>query len=189
MKPIIYKEHMPFPDCYDQPKDQVCMLLADNSISLKGTTEFMAAPTYLGLDAGLTASYFIGADWLIENRLPVIVLPKLDRLDFAKMLLTALCVEDGADYFSQCYGLTIDKPAIETDAVASYLTPILLVHYISLLERLCRMNLRKDYITLSDNLNGKIKGHLLVNRQLQKNIKYHALISVICGIFANFAAA
>lgn len=170
MKPIVYREHQAFPDGCGQTKEQVKRALASRGVTLKVVKEYMGKPECLGLDGELTASYYIGADWLIENQLPVVVLPKLEKLDFAAMLLTALSQEDEADYFSKCYGVDFSKPVIETTATASYLTSILLVHYISLLEKICRTGLKKDYLTVYENLEGKVKGHIIIEKQLQKNI-------------------
>ena len=34
------------------------------------------------IDSTLTASYYIGATWLVERELPVIVLPKIPNIDY-----------------------------------------------------------------------------------------------------------
>lgn len=170
MKPIVYREHQVFPNDCGQTKEQVLQTLALYGVRLNAVKDYMGKPNYLGLDKDLTSSYYIGADWLIENRLAVVVLPKLESLDFTTMLLIALNTDDEADYFSKCYGLDFLKPTIETTATESYLTSILLVHYISLLEQICRTGLRKDYITVCENLEGKQKGHILISKHLQKNI-------------------
>jgi 5-methylcytosine-specific restriction enzyme subunit McrC len=47
---------------------------------------------------------------------------------------------------------------------------LLLIHYISLLERLVSTGLKKDYITIIENLKGKIKGQILFSQQLPQNI-------------------
>ena len=94
MKPIVYREHQAFPDGCGQTKEQVKRALASRGVTLKVVKEYMGKPECLGLDGELTASYYIGADWLIENQLSVVVLPKLEKLDFAAMLLTALSQED-----------------------------------------------------------------------------------------------
>lgn len=132
--------------------------------------DYMGAPTYLGLDTAMTANYFIGTCWLRCNELSLVVHPKIAGIDLAEMLVTALNVTDrqAVDYFYKCYGISFDEPAIETQECQSQLTPLLIVHYILLLESLVRHGLRKEYVTREETLKGKIKGHILFARQVRE---------------------
>lgn len=135
----------------------------------------MAAPKFLGTfwgsDKDLHASYYIGASWLIKNELAVSVIPKID-IDFVTMFLSALEVNTAkeSDYFGQCYGIMFDEPQIETTEQLNQLTPLLILHYISLLDKLVKRGLKKDYIIKEDNLKSKVKGRIMFSRHLQKNI-------------------
>ena len=134
-------------------------------------TDYLKEPKYLGI-CDYRASYYIGASWLVKNELAVIVIPKLKNTDFVTMFLSALEVytKNESDYFAQCYGIQFDEPTIETDEQLNQLTPLLVLHFISLLERLVKRGLKKDYIIREENLKTKVKGRLLFTKHLQKNI-------------------
>ncbi|MBP5481063.1 MAG: hypothetical protein J6Y22_04870 [Paludibacteraceae bacterium] len=135
-------------------------------------TQYMSAPQYLGIDQNYRASYFIGASWLIRDELAVVVTPKVEDTDFVKMFLAALEVDsqNESDYFSDCYGIRFDEPAIQTPVCLNQLTPLLVLHYLSLLDRLVKRGLKKDYITREENMKAKVKGRIMMGRHLQQNV-------------------
>lgn len=141
------------------------------TVQFVGNPDYMAPPQYLGIDQDYNASYYIGACWLIKNELAVSVIPKID-IDFVTMFLSALEVNTAkeSDYFGQCYGIMFDEPQIETTEQLNQLTPLLILHYISLLDKLVKHGLKKNYIILEDNLKSKVKGRIMFSRHLQKNI-------------------
>ena len=147
--------------------------LEESGVKLVGLLdEYMGEPQYLAISPSLQASYFIGASWLIKGSIPIVVRPKIHGIDIAEMLIKALSIssEEEANYFSKCYKISFDEPDIETEEGKTYLTPILVIHYITLLENLVKHGLKRDYVTITENLTGKIKGHLLFNQQLRQNI-------------------
>ena len=144
-------------------------------------TDYLNAPKYLGI-YDYCASYYIGASWLVKNELAVIVTPKIGNIDFVTMFLSALEIDtkNESDYFAQCYGIQFDEPTIETDAQLNQLTPLLVLHYISLLERLIKRGLKKDYIICEENIETKVKGRLLFTKHLQKNVFQQRSDRVYC---------
>lgn len=172
---VVYREHQ----CYKDAKtgtleeEEFKRILQEHGVDIRDYEYgFMGEPSHLGLGANLQASYYIGADWLVENELSLVVLPKIEKIDFVQMLLCALIADrqEEVDYFAKCYSIETNQTAIETDADQSYLTPILLIHYLALVERVVKYGLRKDYRTEESNLKGKIKGHLLLQRHLRQNV-------------------
>ncbi len=144
-------------------------------------TDYLKEPKYLGI-YDYCASYYIGASWLVKNELAVIVTPKMENIDFVTMFLEALEVDtkNESDYFAQCYGIQFDEPTIETVEQLNQLTPLLVLHFISLLERLVKRGLKKDYIVREENLKTKVKGRLLITKHLQKNIFQQRSDRVYC---------
>lgn len=172
--PPIIKEHDTIPESYWEQLSDICF---------EGNPpKFMGKPKYLGIDQYFTASYFIGASWLVKNELAVIVTPKMKNIDFVTMFLKALEVDtkNASDYFAQCYGIEFDEPTIETNEQLNQLTPLLVLHFISLLERLVKRGLKKDYIIREENLKTKAKGRLLVTNHLQKNVFQQRSDRVYC---------
>ena len=144
-------------------------------------SDYMGKPRCLGIDQSFTASYYIGASWLKDD-LAIVVTPKMKNIDFVTMFLEALEVDtkNESDYFAQCYGIQFDEPTIETDEQLNQLTPLLVLHFISLLERLVKRGLKKDYIIREENLKTKVKGRLLITKHLQKNIFQQRSDRVYC---------
>lgn len=144
-------------------------------------SDYMGKPRYLGIDKSFTASYYIGAAWLTDD-LAVVVTPKIKNIDFVTMFLEALDVDtkNESDYFAQCYGIQYDEPTIETYEQLNQLTPLLVLHFISLLERLVKRGLKKDYIIREENLKTKVKGRLLITKHLQKNVFQQRYDRVYC---------
>lgn len=144
-------------------------------------TDYLKEPKYLGI-CDYCASYYIGASWLVKNELAVIVTPKMKNIDFVTMFLSALEVDswNESDYFAQCYGIQFDEPTIETDEQLNQLTPLLVLHFVSLLDRLVKRGLKKDYVIREENLKTKVKGRLLFTKHFQKNVFQQRSDRVFC---------
>ena len=136
------------------------------------------APKYLGLsrfDEGLLAHYYVGTTWLKEGTISITVQPKLNtqsmKIDFAAMLGSALEVDDirNANYFSQCYGISFDQKPIDAGGVADDFLVLLVMHYTSLLQKIVSSGLRRDYVTVEENMKSKIKGRIMVSRNIVVN--------------------
>ena len=133
--------------------------------------DFLKEPKYLGISNWI-ASYYIGAAWLVSDELAVVVTPKLPDIDFVQMFMAALEIDTQkeSDYFAQCYGIQFDEPSIETHEELNQLTPLLVLHFISLLERLVKHGLKKDYLLHEENLKAKVKGRILFGKHLKANV-------------------
>lgn len=171
---ILLQEHQPFanPGGYGNGLDYSSRMEYLYGLKLKfQETGFLKEPKYLGIN-DWTASYFIGAAWLIPDELAVVVTPKMPDVDFVQMFLAALEVDTQkeSDYFAQCYGIQFDEPQIETHEELNQLTPLLVLHFISLLERLVKHGLKKDYLLHEENLKAKVKGRILFGKHLKTNV-------------------
>ena len=129
---------------------------------------------HLGIfnDSGIPkAHYYIGASWFIKEKCAFVVKPKVD-VDYIKLFMTALEMnsENEAAYFSNYYYIDFEKPAIMTDALDNVITPLLILHYISLLKHLVSKGLKKGYVVREENLQSKIRGRILLQRHLTKNV-------------------
>lgn len=129
---------------------------------------------YLGVikdGESLKAHYYIGASWFIKDKCAFVVKPKVD-VDYIKLFMTALEMnsENEAEYFSNYYYIDFEKPAIKTNALDNLITPLLILHYISLLKHLVSKGLKKGYVARDENLQSKIRGRILLQRHLTKNI-------------------
>lgn len=171
---ILLQEHQPFanPSGYGNGLDYSSKMEYLYGLKLKfQETGFLKEPKFLGIN-DWTASHFIGAAWLIPDELAVVVTPKMPDVDFVQMFLAALEVDTQkeSDYFAQCYGIQFDEPQIETYEELNQLTPLLVLHFISLLERLVKHGLKKDYLLHEENLKAKVKGRILFGKHLKTNV-------------------
>ena len=171
---ILLQEHQPFvnPRGWGNGRDYSDKM--EYLVGLGLTFEepdFLKEPKYLGISNWI-ASYYIGAAWLVSDELAVVVTPKLPDIDFVQMFMAALEIDTQkeSDYFAQCYGIQFDEPSIETPEELNQLTPLLVLHFISLLERLVKHGLKKDYLLHEENLKAKVKGRILFGKHLKTNV-------------------
>ena len=168
--PIVLEEHKKYEK---DDRDELLEFIEKHNVELKGNPDgYMDHPHILGVNDDLEASYYIGANWIVKNELAIIVHPKYEDLDFTEMLITALSVDSNrvGEYFSKCYGVDFEVPLIETDEKLDQLTPLLLIHFISVLEKLTKRGLKKGYLLIEENLKSKIKGRILLPEHLRKNV-------------------
>ena len=132
---------------------------------------------FLGINPEFRSGYYIGCTWLLspsenEMAMAVQVTPKIENVDYVQMFLTALNVRSSeeAEYFSDYYHIDFNSPAIEIKSEQNLITPLLLLHYITLLEQLSHNGLRRNYIRREENLQSKIRGKILFNRHLKQNV-------------------
>ena len=149
---------------------------------------FMESPKFLGLSKEWT-SYYIGAAWLTEDnsteyKNAVVVNPKKigneGDTDFIEMYVRALQFAPSSEYFSQCYGIDLDQPAIECQTLNEQLTPLLIVHYLAVLKKIISHGLKKDYVIREENLRSKVRGRIMLQNNLQKNIFVQRQDRVFC---------
>lgn len=136
---------------------------------------------YLGIDGNFKASYYIGASWFqlpgeSSCCIPLQVLPKEPdgkKIDFIKMFAIALDVTSAeeAEYFSDYYHINLDASPINLpNDQENLITPLLLLHYISLLTQLVKGGLRKGYVQREENLQSKVRGRILFHSHLRQNV-------------------
>lgn len=164
--PIIIKEHCQIDE---DKRDRI------QDVEFVGNPVFLGEPKHLGIERNFTASYYIGADWLVKNEQAVVVLPKMENIDFIEMFVAALEVDSQheASYFSKCYDIKFDEPAIELPKEMNQLTPLLILHFVSLLKKLTKHELKKGYVSKEENLKSKIKCKILFTKHLQQNVFPH----------------
>lgn len=139
---------------------------------------YMKQPKYLGLEwdsnNSLRCNYYIGASWLIENEIAVAVTPKasIENIDFIEMFITALAVDSAseANYFGDCYGIDFEATRITVPEQLCQVTPLILLHYIKLLENLIKQGLKHGYVSREENLKSKIRGRIHISTHIQQNI-------------------
>ncbi len=139
-------------------------------------TEYEGEPLHLGVFNN-QASYYIGASWLLkekgkyhpESDKAIVVVPRID-VDFIEMFVTALKTVPSAEYFSKFYGIDVDAPKIPYEALNDQLEPLLIIHFVKIVESIIRKGLKKDYVSIEERLRLKIKGRIALTHHLQQNV-------------------
>lgn len=118
------------------------------------------------------ASYIVGAQWIdADNQKALAILPKEDfkDVDFFKMFSVCLNAGIESERFSKIYGIDINVPRIPVSKLDGMLSPLLIVHFISVVRSLIKIGLKHDYLEVENNLR-KIKGRLLLMKNERINV-------------------
>lgn len=164
-------------------------ILARNQHFVNDSELFMKAPSCLGITYGnkqLKAHYYVGVDWLEKGKSAVVVSPKISGVDMVRLFWQALQVgsENEALYFSKCYGIRFNEPQIplaDESEITRCLTPLLIFHFISLLDRVQHHGLKRGYVRREENLKGKAKGRILFQKHLKSNVFNKREDRLYCG--------
>ncbi len=142
-------------------------------------TDYESAPRYLGISPDLEASYFIGADWLTDDK-AIVITPKIGDIDFLKMFVSALRFSSAASYFPKFYGIDFNAPRIESETLDNILTPLLMIHYLNTVKCLISKGLKKGYVSREENMSSKIKGKVMMSKHFSKNVTVQRSDRVFC---------
>ena len=120
-----------------------------------------------GDDGFWWSSYYIGLSEI--NGQHIQVLPKLENLDFMSLFSFALLYQPSSEYFSSCYDINWEKEIYASTELYNILTPLLVMQYLNILDKLVGKGLKRDYITIEENLHSKIRGKLRHIANWRKN--------------------
>ncbi|PJJ54608.1 5-methylcytosine-specific restriction enzyme subunit McrC [Hymenobacter chitinivorans DSM 11115] len=138
----------------------------------------------------LQPSYYVGADWLQPEKLAVHVQPKLSGTEHSvnhlRMLFDCLQHPEIAGLVGQLYHLDVNAPFIELPRRDDLLTPLLVGHFLYLLQDVVRQGLKKGYNPVVRELRGRIKGKLVVGQTLRQGVFRQRPLSTVCA-FTEFS--
>jgi 5-methylcytosine-specific restriction enzyme subunit McrC len=129
-------------------------------------------------------SYFVGVDWIVENQLSVYVQPKLNKdtaeINYIKMLLDAIQEPENIKHLDELVYIDFHKPAIQINQSQDILSPFLIAQYLQLLKLIVRKGLKKSYYTVTENMNAKVKGKILIGANIKQNTVIGRHTHTIC---------
>jgi 5-methylcytosine-specific restriction enzyme subunit McrC len=137
-------------------------------------------------NALIESSYFIGLDWIKPWDMPVLVEPKMNKSNFktdsVQMLLEALKEPENINHLDGLMEVKFEDQwiNIEGDKIIE-LTPFLIVQFLMTVRSIIRKGLKKDYYHVTQNLNSRIKGKILVGQQIKQNIVKNRLTNTVCS--------
>lgn len=133
----------------------------------------------------LSNSYFIGVDWIVENKKALYIEPKLNdseiQTDYLKMLFDALKHPEVSNHIDDLFEIKWDKPHIQITQQQDLLTPLLVVQFLKVVQSIVRKGLKKSYYKVENNLYGKVKGKVLVAQTIKQNILKNKNLNTYCS--------
>lgn len=129
--------------------------------------------------------YFIGVDWIVKNEAAIYVAPKMNnqqaQIDFLGMLLHSLETTETLEHLDGLFHIDYDAPWIELKQQPDILSPILIVQFLKLVQRIVQKGLKKSYYRVTENLNSRIKGKILIGQQIKRNVVKNRLTNTVCN--------
>ncbi|MCS3017496.1 hypothetical protein NXU95_13710 [Phocaeicola vulgatus] len=119
--PIVITEHQTYVPSEDF---DIYSFLTAHNVELPGIpADYMGTPQCLAIDSTLTASYYIGATWLVERELPVIVLPKIPNIDYLEMFMVSFqwIQNMERDIFQNVMALTLTSRLLRLQRISANL--------------------------------------------------------------------
>jgi 5-methylcytosine-specific restriction endonuclease McrBC regulatory subunit McrC len=151
-----------------------------------------ANPKYLGIhqefeynEVKLKSHYFIGYRWLSEDKEEYIhIAPKCYqncRADYLKMLLE--CFKDSivSKKLGDSYEIFFHEKWIEIQNEQDEITPLLILHFLKIVNNIAHKGLKKGYIRIDENLASKIKGKILINQTIKHNYMKSRIDKTVCN--------
>lgn len=131
-------------------------------------------------EPGYYTSYVIGAQWFDDEK-PLVVTPKAgcSKIDFLQLFSRCLQAGFELEAFSDIYGIDMEQPRIKAPELQSVLSPLIVVHFLSVVRAIVQGGLKKDYIQREENLK-KVKGHISVLRHERTNVLRKRPDKVFC---------
>ncbi len=144
---------------------------------------FRLTPQELG--HRIESSYFIGVDWIGNQYHAIYIEPKLNaetsQTDYIKMLFSALKHPEVAKHTDDLYEIKFDQPSIQITQQQDLLTPLLVVHFLSVVKAIVRKGLKKSYYRVTQNIQGRIKGKVLISNTIKQNLLKNKPLRTHCS--------
>lgn len=171
-----YKNDLPL---LNLSEDQIAILNKQNFIKyfrrLKNDNQLCFAIVYNEeFDSyKLDSSYIVGVNWIVKGKLPIYIKPKLNddisEVDYLKMLFEALKETENINHLDNLYTIDFNEPLIEIEQKQDILSPLLIIEFLNTLRQIVKKGLKKSYYSVTENLNTRVKGKVLVNASVKNN--------------------
>ena len=130
--------------------------------------------------------YYIGYRWFDEKREEYICIsPKKSndkkQADYLKMFLTCLKDPIVSKKIDDCYEINFNEKWIDIKDNKDEITPLLILHFLSVVKKISQKGLKKGYVKVTENLTCKIKGKILVNQTIKHNHFRNRLDKTVCN--------
>lgn len=121
----------------------------------------------------LNSSYIVGVNWIVKGKLPIYIKPKLSNdiseVDYLSMLFEALKETENINHLNNLYKIDFNAPLIQIEQQQDILSPLLILEFLIILKQIVKKGLKKSYYDVTQNLNTRVKGKVLVNASVKIN--------------------
>lgn len=128
-------------------------------------------------------SYFVGIDW-VTDELAVQVRPKVEGeseyIDYLRMLTEALKEPENTEHLDGLLHIDFNAKPIPLEEKEDMLSPFIVAQFLMALKKAVRKGLRMSYYLVSAKLSSKIKGKILVEKTINKNLSRGNRIDQYC---------
>ena len=137
-------------------------------------------------DRRVETGYYIGVDWLVDKVKAVYVQPKVNlnsdtQVDYLKMLFSALQHSEVFSYTNELFDIKWDKPEIQINQQQDMLTPLLVLQYLQVVKSIVHKGLKKSYYNVEQNLRSRVKGKVLVAKNIKQNLAKSGILNTSCA--------
>jgi 5-methylcytosine-specific restriction enzyme subunit McrC len=126
---------------------------------------------------GYYTNFHIGAEWLDKDT-PIIVVPKMESIDFLKMFLHCMFADD-TDSFSEIYNIDYKGRPIKSQVLTSVLSQLIVVRFVQIIRKITRKGLLKQYVSRSENLSN-VRGKINMTVNDRVNVRQARFNKVYC---------
>ncbi len=119
---------------------------------------------------------YVGLVWWPghEGRVALRVKPKFKNMDYMTMYVECMRDPQVSQQLDNCFFFWPEKPLIEVSHREIPLQdsgiPFIAISYVKELHKMIRRNMRRNFIRKEDNLTGRMKGKLMPNKHLRRNV-------------------
>jgi 5-methylcytosine-specific restriction enzyme subunit McrC len=132
----------------------------------------------------LTTGYFVGVDWIEKKKIALHVAPKFNKegeeIDLVSMLFSCLKHPRISTEVKELFLVDWNEPSIEIEQKQDLLTPFLAVEFLSILKKMVKKGLKKSYYSVERNLQNRIKGKVLIAKNLKRNVLQNKRLHTYC---------
>jgi 5-methylcytosine-specific restriction enzyme subunit McrC len=97
------------------------------------------------------------------------------------MLLQSLEASENLEHLEGLFHAEYDHAWISIPQTKDFLSPILVIQFLKLVQRIVRKGLKKSYYRVTENLNSRVKGKILVSRQIKENLVKNRQTQTLCN--------
>src|SRR5690606_3079184 len=106
------------------------------------------------VDFQFETSYYVGAQWLVKDKLPLLVHPKFNKskndsteveIDYIKLMVEALQPTENAEHLKDLLYIDFSQTRLKIKQKDDLLSPLLIIQFLHLLNKIVKKGLKNSY--------------------------------------------